>query len=283
MLLIRPMIVLWLAGALFAAAPALEQAQQLYAGADYKAAIETLRKAEGKDAAAWALLGKAYYGAGEFKDAHQALEKAVDAAPDNAGYWNWLGRAYGQHADNANPFSAMGLARKCRDAFEKAVELDPENIEALNDLFSYYLSAPGFLGGGVDKAEAIAARVGKLDEAEHEYLQAELAKKHDDYAAAEKHLRRALEFEPQRLGRVLDLAVFLAERGRTEESDQLLERAAKLAPDNPRVPYTRAKALIKADRDPAEARQLLKNYLARNLTSDDPPRWEAEKLLKKVD
>jgi hypothetical protein len=32
------------------------------------------------------------------------------------------------------------------------VALEPQNKEGLNDLFSHYLEAPGFLGGGTDMA-----------------------------------------------------------------------------------------------------------------------------------
>ena len=34
-------------------------------------------------------------------------------------------------------------------------QLDPNNREAVANLFEYYLEAPGFLGGGVEKAEAV--------------------------------------------------------------------------------------------------------------------------------
>ena len=51
---------------------------------------------------------------------------------------------------------APGHASKAHRYFEKAVELDPKNLEAMNDLFEYYLEAPGFLGGGFDKAQALA-------------------------------------------------------------------------------------------------------------------------------
>lgn len=55
---------------------------------------------------------------------------------------------------------------ECRKAFERAVQLNPSNVEALNDLFEYYLEAPGFLGGGLDKASDAANRIGKLDPVE---------------------------------------------------------------------------------------------------------------------
>ena len=81
------------------------------------------------------------------------LEKAFNAQPSNADYALWLGRAYGRRAETSGPFTAPGFASKARQYFEKAARLNPRNLEALSDLFEYYLEAPGFLGGGMDKAQ----------------------------------------------------------------------------------------------------------------------------------
>ena len=50
----------------------------------------------------------------------------------------------------------------------------PAIREAVGDLFDYYLGAPGFLGGGTNKAAALAAQVAVHDPAEGHYYQARL-------------------------------------------------------------------------------------------------------------
>jgi tetratricopeptide (TPR) repeat protein len=91
-----------------------------------------------------------------------ASERAVKALSSNAQVWWWAGRAYGQKAMRANVLSMAKWAGRTREAFEKAVALDPDHVEARFDLMSYYLMAPSLVGGGKDKAsaqaEAIAAR-----------------------------------------------------------------------------------------------------------------------------
>ena len=82
----------------------------------------------------------------------------------------WLGRTWGRRAETASPFVAPFNAAKARDYFEKAVALDPTNRDALGDLFDYYLDAPGFLGGGADKAEALANRIAAIDPPEGHFL-----------------------------------------------------------------------------------------------------------------
>src|SRR5262249_13111821 len=142
-----------------AESPAWMHARELYQRTDYAAALRELEALPEKDAAAWQLIGQNYYGMGQYKQASESLDKAAQLSPGNAECFLWLGRAYGRRAETSNPFSAPGFASKSRQAFEKSVALDPANRDALGDLFDYYLGAPGFLGGGVDKATALAARV----------------------------------------------------------------------------------------------------------------------------
>jgi Flp pilus assembly protein TadD len=86
------------------------------------------------------------------------------------------------------------------------------------------------------------------------------------------------------VGQVLNLARFLARRGRFEESDRVFQQAREMAPNSPRVLFARAETWIRTRRHPDEARALLKKYLTANdLTPDDPPRSEALQLLKKVE
>ncbi len=272
-----------LSGILASAAPdPLTEARRLYQHTRYRAALQLLLPVEARDGAYYFLLGRIYYGQGDFKAATKALERAVAAEPRNPAYWHWLGKAYGRRAETSIFFRAPAYARKCHQAFEKAVQLDPENLEAINDLFSYYLDAPGWLGGGLRKAEALAERIGRLDEAEYQYAEAQLAKKRKQYAAAERHLRRAVELEPGDVGRRIDLAEFLADRGRLQESDEVFERAREIAPDSPKLWFAMARTYIKEKRRPAEARRLLEQYLAAELTPEDPPRAEARRLLDKV-
>ncbi len=85
-------------------------------------------------------------------------ERAVNLEPQNASYHLWLGREYGRKAGDSNPLSAAGMARKAKNEFERAVQLDPANVQARVDLSEYYIEAPAIMGGGLDKARAQAAK-----------------------------------------------------------------------------------------------------------------------------
>jgi Flp pilus assembly protein TadD len=121
-----------------------------------------------------------------------------------------------------------------------------------------------------------------VDSAEHEFAMAKLQETRKDFTGAENHLRRAAELAPKSVGRVLDVARFLARRGRFPESVTWLGRAARLAPKHPQVLFQTAQTYIEAKQNLLDARALLQEYLRAPLNPELPPREEAEKLLKQA-
>ncbi len=268
--------------AAFAGTADLDRAEDLYNRTDYESSLKLLLASPQKDARAYHWIGRDYYMLGDYKKASEALSKSVELQPSNSEYHHWLGRAYGRRAETSNPFSAPGHASHARESFEKAVQLDSKNLDAINDLFEYYLEAPGFLGGGFDKAAQLATRIAQLDAVEGYYARARLAEKRKEFGNAEQQLRRAAELAPSQVGRVIDLAKFLAKQGRIQESEQTFAQAERIAPNDPKLLFGRAETYIREGRNLDTARTLLQRFLHSNLTPDDPPRSEAERLLREA-
>jgi cytochrome c-type biogenesis protein CcmH/NrfG len=267
---------------LAAASPEWTRANNLYQRTEYQQSLAILGASPMKNAATLQLIGQDFFMLGEYKKASDAFERAAALEPDNAKLIHWLGRAYGRRAETANPFMAPGLASKTRQMFEKAVELDPTNKDALGDLLDYYLDAPGFLGGGMHKAEMLAQLILKDDPAEGHYAEGLVADKKKEYATAEEQFRRAAELAPRQVGHILVLARYLANHDHVKESDALFDQAARMAPNNPRVMFDRAAAYIHENRETDTARKLLEQFLQAPLTPEDPPRGRAEAMLKKL-
>jgi tetratricopeptide (TPR) repeat protein len=275
-------ITLIAAAALAAAQAVTPDARSLFDRTDYQQSLAVLLAAPHKDPATLQLIGQNYFMLGEYKKSTDALEKAAALDPDNAALQCWLGRAWGRRAETANPFTAPGYASKSRQALERSVRLDPANKEATGDLLDYYLEAPGFLGGGMDKAHALARTIGQSDPAEEHYAEAMIDEHRKDYSAAEQQLRRAVELAPRQVSRFIALAKYLSKQGRVKESDALFEQAARLAPNDPKLTFARAETYVQQRRNLDEARELLEKYLRSPLTPNDPPRAQAEALLKKI-
>lgn len=260
----------------------LSKAEELYRSTDYRASLTLLSEHGQTSGQALYLIGRDHFMLGDYKKAAEAFERAFSLEPAKSEYAHWLGRSFGRRAETSAPIFAPLYASKARAYFEKAVALDGGNEEALNDLFDYYLEAPGFLGGGYDKAEAIAQRIAERNPAEGHFAQAQLADKRRQFDTAEEQLRRAMDLAPRQVGRILDLARYLARHGHIAESEAAFDQAEKLAPNSPKVYFARARMYIEQKRNLDRARALLNQYLRSNLTPDDPSREQAEKLLKEA-
>lgn len=100
--------------------------------------------------------------AGAYADAVDVLERLLDTDGSCAPCAHLLGKSYGRMAERAGWLEAVRLARKTQSALEQAVELAPEDPAALTDLIKYYRAAPSFLGGSLEKAEALERRLEAL-------------------------------------------------------------------------------------------------------------------------
>jgi len=274
-------VVLSLSGGIRAQSGAAD-AERLYNRTEYRDALAVLKKMPQKGAAAWELEGRCQYMLGEFKPAIDAFDKSARAEPENSNHYLWLGRAWGRRAETSVFFLAVKYAGHARQNFEKAVELDPGNMEAVNDLFSYYLSAPGFLGGGIDRATELSKVIERHDPVEYHWALAQIAMERKQYDLAEGQFKKAVELAPRQVNRLVDLAKFLAGQGRIGESDAAFEQAAKINPTDKKLLYARAETYVKCRRNLGTARQLLETYLQAPLTPDDPSREEALKLLQRA-
>ena len=267
---------------LHASPQALERAESLYQQTDYASSLQVLESGPAPDAAVYELTGKNYFMLGDYDKAVHYFERAIADAPTVSDYHLWLGRAYGRRAETGGLLLAPSRASKARQSLERAIALDPQNSEAMNDLFEYYLNAPGVLGGGPEKAEALAKRIERERPAEYHHELSQLADHKKQYSDALSHLRRAMELAPHELGRVLDVARYLAKLGRMDESDAYFAQAEKRWPNNPALTFAQAKTYVDYHREPDRSRQLHEQYLKAKITPDDPPKQAAEKLLRQI-
>jgi cytochrome c-type biogenesis protein CcmH/NrfG len=274
--------VLAAAGLARAAGPDLAEARKLYNSTEFERSLQVLQAIPAKDGPVYELMGRNYYMQADYRKATDAMEKAFAMEPANAEYALWLGRAWGRRAETSSLFTAPGQASRARQYFEKSVQLNPLSLDAQSDLFEYYLEAPGFLGGGQEKAQVTARHIAGISPAEGQWAEAKLAEKRKEMSSAEAHLRQAIELAPQQVGKLIELARFLMKQGRYPEAEQSFARAEKVAPNNPRLIFAEAETYVKAHRNLDVAKQLLKRYMSMEVSAEDPPKSEAAKLLRQA-
>jgi len=237
------------------------------------ATLHEVLAAQPGDAQAHQLLCRIYYAQDMGDDAIHECELAVSKAPSSSDNQMWLGRAYGFKASHANPFSALNLAVKVRVAFERAVQLDPENVQAMSDLGEFYVAAPSLIGGGLDKARTLAATMQPHFPSQAHRLLALIAEKKKEDTVAEAEFSNAIAAgkTPEAY---IDLGQFYQ---RHNQPDKMLDALQSgVAADHRKGPalVDAASILTEGHRSPDLAETLLRTYLSSSAKTDEAPAFK---------
>jgi len=234
------------------------------------------------DAESLHLLSRAYYATERWDDAVKCGERAVALRPNDAYYHLWLAREYGQKAANSNPMTAAATARKAKNEFERAVQLDPSSVEARLDVAQYYTEAPPIMGGGLDKARDQAAQVAKYNSAKSHLMLARVAEKEKQFPEAESQLRQAIGEAKDPAEYWLELATFYRLRGRLDDMQKTVQTALA-QPGRPAETYfDAANELFLGNRDFPDAVLYLQKYLASGGLVEGAPAFRAHYQLGQI-
>ncbi len=235
-----------------------------------------------QDAGAYHLLSRTYFALERWDDAVTAGEKAVALDHGASRYHLWLGRAYGEKAEHSIFFKAIPLAHKTRNEFQKAVELQSNDLDAQSDLAEFFIEAPAFLGGGKDKAAAQAERLEPVDKATAHWIKARIAEKDGNNAEAELEYKAALSTASKKAPYWLNLATFYRRVKRYDDMEQAINRAVAAERSHDDIFYEAATVLFRAGRNFPAAANMVRKYL----TSPDPvetaPTFQAHYLLGSI-
>lgn len=159
-----------------------------------------------------------------FEDLEEQAAELKAAYPDRAEALIWEGIVLSTYAGVKGGLGALGLAKKARADYEKALEIDETALagSAHTSLGVLYYKVPGWpLGfGSEDKAEQHLRKALSInpDGIDPNYFYAEfLVEEKDDVRAARQYLEKALA-APDRPGRAV------ADAGRRAEAQRLLAR-----------------------------------------------------------
>jgi tetratricopeptide (TPR) repeat protein len=190
-----------------------------------------------------------------------SAEKAVALDPQNSVYHEWLGRAYGNKAEHAGPFSGLSLAKKTRKEFDTAVHLDEKNYSARQALIEFDCSAPGIVGGGEEKAVPHIARLSELDASEGHYAAGNCRRQKKDFAAADAEFTKSLASHPQSANLVYDIGDYAMKHGQPDRLVAVANAGEQIASKDPRGKFYRAVALILQKDNSPQPEMLLGQYL----------------------
>jgi tetratricopeptide (TPR) repeat protein len=189
-----------------------------------RAATQALIKKSPTDDAALHCMGRLYLAERRSGDAVDWFEKAVKANDNSALHHLYLGNALGNEAEKANKLRQPMLARRVKTEFERAVALDPNLVEAHEGLMQFYLHAPGFMGGGEDKAKDQAATILRLNPLRGHFALANIADHDKDLAAVERELKAAVTVAPDSVNAWFSLGAFYQSQKKWTDAFALYDR-----------------------------------------------------------
>jgi tetratricopeptide (TPR) repeat protein len=178
-----------------------------------RSAAKSVIMSRAGSAAAAFLNGCIAFGDRRSDKAADFFEFAASSQPRSL-YFDWLGRAYGEQAQRANKLKQPFLARKTKLAFEKAVDLDPANLEARNYLASFYQMAPGMLGGSEVRAREQIQAIRERNAYRGALANAGFLARAKDLAGAERELEALTRSHPDSLAPWSSLAQLQINAGR---------------------------------------------------------------------
>jgi len=264
----------------------LADAQRDYNAGRYNRAVDALNGAIAKspdDASLHFLLGQSYYQLREFARASTNLERAVQLSPKQSEYHDWLGKSYGRRAEESMFLSAMGWAKKAHHEFEIAVELNSGNFEAQRDLIRYEMNAPGFVGGGDDKAQKRIEALDKVDALQGQLARGEFLATKKRFPEADSVFAKILESESDRAGVYFEAADYFRDRQNADKMADAVASAERVDPEDRRLKFYEGIVLVMKGKSPSEAEMLLKSYLATVPDNSDlPPHAAAREWLGKL-
>ncbi|HEX9901655.1 MAG TPA: tetratricopeptide repeat protein [Acidobacteriota bacterium] len=198
---------------------------------------------------------------GETDKAISYGEKAVELDKNSSAAYLILGMAYGQKAQEASIFKKLSYAKKCKAAWEKTLQIDGQNTEAMQYLISYHMSAPGIAGGDKETAKSLAVELGKIDAGLGHLALARIFESQKKFPKAEEEYRKAAESDPQKTDYYFALSLFYMNQKEYGKAGDALLRIREKDPQDTRVIYQLGKIALLSGKDLEKGLAYFEAYL----------------------
>ncbi|MBY0434492.1 MAG: tetratricopeptide repeat protein [Cyclobacteriaceae bacterium] len=261
---------------------AIEKAKTLYENKRYEEVITLLESTKESDkdyGAAQYYMGRAAFDQERFEEASEYFEQAVETNDKIADYHYWLGNAYGSWAQKSNMFKQGMLAPKMKKAWESAIELDTKNIGARTSLIQYYLQAPGFMGGSVEKAKETANQIIKLNPAIGHKELGNVYFHEKNMVEAEKQYMEMVKADPSTMS---GLATFYVNQKQYDKAFTMFEDVLKKNPEDYSVIYQVGKTSALSGQRLERGEECLKKYLTHAPKQNEPSHAGANMRLAQI-
>ncbi|MFQ5639594.1 MAG: tetratricopeptide repeat protein [bacterium] len=189
-----------------------------------KEIFENFLEENPENAEAYYYLGRTLFRKNDLKKAEKNFKTAVKLVPNSSLYHTWLGHTYGNRINNVGFFKKMGMAKNIKKHYRIALDLDENNIDALDGIITFHTEAPGIAGGSKDKAKEYAAKLKKLDKYLGYSAFGRIYEKEKKYDLAEAEYKSAITEFPEKINIRFRLGYFYQRREKFDEAFDVFEK-----------------------------------------------------------
>jgi tetratricopeptide (TPR) repeat protein len=215
-------------------------------------------------------LGRIFLREGNYEKAITWLEKAIKIDDNNSNYHLWLGRAYGIKAQRAGLLKKASAASSVKKHFERAVELNPENINARMGLLQFYLMAPGIMGGSKDKARTQADEIMQRNAHQGHLALGFIHSVNEKYDLAEQEYHAAIALDSMNTQPYFSLGYLYARQKQFDNATDIFENLLKSHPDEVASYFHLGRLAVMSGKNLDKGEEYLKKYLQTD-PSDEMP------------
>ncbi len=239
--------------------------------AEARTQLAAVARADPRNRAAAFYLGRVELAEGDGEGAVGWLERATTLDPRNSGYFYWLGNAYGRQALRASRLKQARLAGRIRGAYERAIALDPSNLDARSGLLQYYVIAPGIMGGSVDRAREQAREIGRRSALRGRIAAGVIAERQKDQASAEHEYTAAVAAAPDSAIGYAVLGDLYRRAGQYDKAFATFARMQRVLPNEASPLYLVGRTSAVSGQRLDEGAAALRRYIAAPRRDTDPP------------
>ncbi|MCB1692954.1 MAG: tetratricopeptide repeat protein [Pseudomonadales bacterium] len=246
-------LLLLLVTGLTAQAATLDDAMAAYHDREYRDALpllETAAKSEPENRDVLFALAVTRFRTSDYKGADAAIDKLLEMNPKDVEVEYLRGIVNIAQVGIVSIFRKMGVAKAALASWQKAAELDPTHAPSVYSVFAYYATAPGIVGGDLEKAKSMLDDLSSLSPGFGELARAAVANREERFDEAEAHFKKAVELMPDNSTPPFYLAQFYYQRERFQDAITWLDRFDAAPhkwedPDRGTILYFRGTALVK--------------------------------------
>jgi len=240
--------------------------------------FESYIKANQSDPVGAYYLGRLFLREGNYDKSIDWIKIAVDLDGKNSDYHLWLGRAYGVKAQRAGLLKKASAAKNVKKSFERAVELNPDNLEARMGLLQFYQMAPGIMGGSKEKAKEQAEAIKQRNPYQGHLAFGLIYMVNEEFDLAEKEYQAAIALDSNNSQPYYSLGYLYARQKQFDKATEIFENLLKSHPDQVASYFHLGRIAVMSGKNLDKGEEYLKKYLQTE-PSDERPSFAFAHLL----